>query len=103
MMAEEAFLRTRFGDVFEQWAAATPAFIPKFHAGSPSSSVLLADGAATRIQTHFSYHCRFFPAGRDWRFHRRKTSQIDVRWFAIFVAGFVIFATLRTSRNARIY
>ena len=36
MLAEEAFLRARFGEVFEQWAAFTPAFIPKFHGWRPS-------------------------------------------------------------------
>src|ERR1700733_1076811 len=35
MLAEEAFLRTRFGETFEQWAAVTPAFIPKFHGWKP--------------------------------------------------------------------
>ena len=30
MMAEEAFLRGKYGDEFEQWAAKVPAFIPKW-------------------------------------------------------------------------
>ena len=30
MMAEEAFLRSKYGDEFEQWAAKVPAFIPKW-------------------------------------------------------------------------
>src|SRR5208282_1905094 len=29
MMAEEAFLRERFGQTFEDWAAVTPAFVPR--------------------------------------------------------------------------
>lgn len=29
MLAEEEFLRRRFGEVYERWAAATPAFLPK--------------------------------------------------------------------------
>lgn len=31
MFTEEAFLRQRFGDPFEVWAATTPAFIPRWH------------------------------------------------------------------------
>ncbi len=30
MLAEEVFLRRRFGDEFDRWAAATPAFWPRF-------------------------------------------------------------------------
>ena len=30
MMTEEAFLRSKYGDEFEQWAAKVPAFIPKW-------------------------------------------------------------------------
>ena len=36
MMAEEAFLRNRFGAAFEQWAAVTPAIIPRFGGWKPS-------------------------------------------------------------------
>lgn len=31
MLAEEAFLRARYGDAFEQWAALTPTFVPRPH------------------------------------------------------------------------
>jgi protein-S-isoprenylcysteine O-methyltransferase Ste14 len=31
MFAEEAFLRKRFGDAFEQWAGVTPGIIPRMH------------------------------------------------------------------------
>lgn len=30
MFAEEEFLRRKFGEVYERWASATPAFIPRF-------------------------------------------------------------------------
>ena len=30
MMAEEAFLRSKYGDEFEEWAARVPAFLPKW-------------------------------------------------------------------------
>lgn len=31
MYAEEEFLRERFGETYEDWANATPAFLPRFH------------------------------------------------------------------------
>ena len=37
MFAEEAFLRIRFGEFFEQWASATPAIIPRFSGWKPPS------------------------------------------------------------------
>jgi hypothetical protein len=30
MLAEEAFLRSKYGDEFEEWAARVPAFLPKW-------------------------------------------------------------------------
>src|SRR5580658_525326 len=36
IMAEEAFLREKFGKTFEQWAEKTPSFIPKFPLWNPS-------------------------------------------------------------------
>jgi protein-S-isoprenylcysteine O-methyltransferase Ste14 len=35
MMAEEAFLRSKYGDEFEEWAAKVPAFIPKWSLYEP--------------------------------------------------------------------
>jgi hypothetical protein len=35
MLAEEAFLRQRFGLTFESWAASTPAFIPQLRRWTP--------------------------------------------------------------------
>ena len=30
MFAEESFLRQKFGETYQQWAATTPAFLPRF-------------------------------------------------------------------------
>ena len=35
MMTEEAFLRSKYGDEFEQWAAKVPAFLPKWSLYEP--------------------------------------------------------------------
>jgi len=35
MMAEEAFLRSKYGDEFEEWAARVPAFLPKWSLYEP--------------------------------------------------------------------
>jgi protein-S-isoprenylcysteine O-methyltransferase Ste14 len=36
MFAEEEFLESRFGDQFQQWASATPAFIPRVSLWQPA-------------------------------------------------------------------
>jgi len=36
MLAEEAFLRKKFGEKFERWARATPAFFPRVHQWRPA-------------------------------------------------------------------
>ena len=37
MLAEEVFLRERFGETFESWAAVTPAFAPRLRGWKPSA------------------------------------------------------------------
>jgi len=100
MMAEEAFLRTRFGDVFEQWAAATPAFIPKFHGWKPFKVPFCWRTVLQReYNAFFLIIAVFFLLDVIGDSIVERRLKIDVRWFAIFVAGFVIFATLRTLKK----
>ena len=37
MLAEESFLRDKFGDDFESWAARTPAILPRVHGYTPAA------------------------------------------------------------------
>ncbi len=60
MFAEEAYLRSQFGEEFEQWAARVPAFIPKFRLFEPgnlqfSFKTFLRREYATLFSTVFSF------------------------------------------------
>jgi protein-S-isoprenylcysteine O-methyltransferase Ste14 len=100
MLAEEAFLRSRFGGRFEEWAAVTPAVIPKWHGWKPFQvpfcwrTVLQREyNAFFLIVTVFFLLDLIGDSIVEGRF------KIDVRWFTLFVGGFVIFATLRTLKK----
>ena len=57
MLAEEAFLRRRFGERYEEWAARTPAFIPRLSSwtspslSSPSTTLSTSASAETHSTT----------------------------------------------------
>src|SRR5208282_240126 len=100
MLAEEAFLRARFGAVFEQWAAATPAFIPRFHGWKPSPVPFCVRTVLQREYNAFFLIIAVFfllDLVGDSIVERRFAA--DPVWFAILICGFVIFATLRTLKK----
>jgi len=99
MLAEEAFLRGRFGETFEKWAAATPAFIPRFRGWKPSPVPFCWRTVAQREYNAFFLILSVFflfdligdsIAENNWQMDAGKWA-----WFAVFLAGFLIFAVLR--------
>jgi protein-S-isoprenylcysteine O-methyltransferase Ste14 len=100
MMAEEAFLRSRFNGAFERWAAETPAFIPKFH-GWRRSPIRFC----WRTVLQREYNAFFLIIGVFFLLDLIGDSIIERRfkfdpiWFSILIIGFVIFATLRTLKK----
>ena len=100
MLAEEAFLRARFGAVFEQWAAATPAFIPRFGGWRPSPVPFCWRTVLQReYNAFFLIIAVFFLLDLIGDSIAEKRFKIDARWLGIFIGGFVIFATLRTLKK----
>ena len=100
MLAEEAFLRQRFGETFEKWAAQTPAFIPKFR-GWKSSSVRFCwrTVAQREYNAFFLIISVFFLFDLIGDSIAEKNWHVDWYWFGIFIGGFVIFAVLRTLKK----
>jgi protein-S-isoprenylcysteine O-methyltransferase Ste14 len=100
MMAEEAFLRTRFPTDFEKWAAVTPAFIPKLSGWKPSPVPF-----CWRTVLQREYNAFFLIIGVFFLLDLIGDSiteghfKVDPGWFCILVGGFVIFATLRTLKK----
>jgi protein-S-isoprenylcysteine O-methyltransferase Ste14 len=96
MMAEEAFLREKFGDRFEQWADATPAFIPKFHGWKPAALPFCWRTVLQReYNAFFLIVAVFFLLDLIGDSVAERQFKLDVSWFVIFLCSFVIFSTLR--------
>jgi protein-S-isoprenylcysteine O-methyltransferase Ste14 len=100
MLAEESFLRQRFGEAFEKWAAETPAFIPKTHGWKPSAVPFCWRTVAQREYNAFLMILSVFflfdligdsVADNNWH--------ISWAWFGVFLGGFFIFAVLRTLKK----
>jgi protein-S-isoprenylcysteine O-methyltransferase Ste14 len=100
MLAEEAFLRQRFGETFEKWSAQTPAFIPKFRGWNPSPVPFCWRTVAQR-----EYNAFFLIIAVFFLFDSIGDSIVERRWhiswvwFGVFVAGFLIFAVLRSLKK----
>jgi protein-S-isoprenylcysteine O-methyltransferase Ste14 len=96
MLAEEAFLRQRFGDVFEQWSRGTPAFIPKFHHWKPSLVPFCWRTVAQReYNAFFLIISVFFLLDFIGDSIAEKNLHLDYVWFGVLLLGFLIFAILR--------
>lgn len=100
MMAEEAFLRSRFGAEFEGWAAVTPAFLPKFHGWKPFNLPF-----CWRTVLQREYNAFFLIIGVFFLLDLIGDSiaegrfKVDPWWLSVFASGFVIFTTLRTLKK----
>ncbi len=96
MLAEEAFLSARFGAEFEQWAAVTPAIIPKLHGWKPFEIRFCWRTVLQReYNAFFLIITLFFLLSLIGDSIVEKRFKIDVWWLSIFSSGFIIFATLR--------
>jgi len=100
MFAEEKFLGERFGQDFEQWAAGTPAFLPRFRGWVPPSKSFCWRTALRREYTGL-----LLVAGGFASLHVLADSlveghlQIDRQWAGVFISAIVIYLLLRTLKK----
>lgn len=100
MLAEEAFLLKRFDGEFEEWSAATPAFIPRFRNWRPFSLPFCWRTVLQReYNAFFLIIAVFFLLDLIGDSIVEGHFKIDFGWLAILIVGFVIFATLRTLKK----
>ncbi len=100
MLAEEAFLRERFGDAFETWAAETPAFIPRLRGWKPSAVTFCWRTVLQREYNAFILIIGvFFVFDLIGDCFAEKRWHLNYGWFSLFLACFVVFATLRTLKK----
>jgi hypothetical protein len=95
MLAEEAYLREKFGETFERWSAQTLAFIPKFRGWMPSPvSFCWRTVAQREYNAFFLIITVFFLLDLIGDSIAERRFQVDTGWFATFIVGFFIFAIL---------
>lgn len=100
MLAEEAFLRQRFGDTFEKWAKVTPAFIPKLRGWKPSVVPFCWRTVAQReYNAFFMIISVFFLFDLIGDSVVERSIHLDYIWFGVFLGGFFIFAVLRALKK----
>lgn len=96
MFAEEEFLRRKFGDEYVEWAAKTPAFIPKFSNWKPwemefSWKKVLGKEyagffAIIAVFTLLDFLSELFSDGH---------ASLDFSWGLIFISGAMVYVVLR--------
>jgi protein-S-isoprenylcysteine O-methyltransferase Ste14 len=96
IMAEEAFLRERFGKTFEQWAERTPGFIPKFSLWTPPSYSFSWPTVFAREYNAFFVITTSFSI-TDLVFESMAAGKLsmDPFWMGSLIAGVLVFTLLR--------
>lgn len=100
MFAEEEFLRSKFGKLFEQWASRTPAFTPSFKNWVPASLPFSWRNVLKREYSGFFAIIAAFTILEvvgdvvvEGRF------VFDQMWAIIFAIGLTIYLVLRTLKK----
>jgi len=100
MFAEEAFLRLRFGESFERWAAVTPAILPKLWGWRQPSLAFSWRTVLRREHTGFFHVIATFSILdliSDWLAEGRLW--IDWPWVVLFALGAMVYVVLRTLKK----
>ena len=93
---EEGFLREKFGDVFMQWAAVTPAIIPQFKNWQPPSLPFSWKSAIVReYGTFFAIITTFTVLELLGGLFNYGKLRIDVIWVKLFIFSAVLYLTIR--------
>ncbi|MBI5050204.1 MAG: DUF1295 domain-containing protein [Nitrospirae bacterium] len=94
MIVEEEFLRRKFGNVYVDWSEKTPAFLPRFRNWQkPELPFSFKAVAAREYTTLFVIIASFsFMEITGDIFVK---SELDSAWAAVFIAGFMLYSTLR--------
>ncbi|KZC22664.1 hypothetical protein RHOFW104T7_17815 [Rhodanobacter thiooxydans] len=102
MLAEEAFLREKYGEPYLRWAAATPALVPHFGNYQPAAMPFSFRTVLQREYPSFFATVAAFTLIEwvgDWL--GRHVFDHNPGWTAFFLAGFVIWLALRTLKKRR--
>lgn len=96
MYAEEAFLRRKFGEEYLNWAAVTPAFIPRIsHYRSPNLPFSLRNVLRREYNGFFALVISMFIVELygEWRLNQRL--ELDLHWAILMGVAFNLWMLLR--------
>jgi protein-S-isoprenylcysteine O-methyltransferase Ste14 len=100
IFAEEKFLREKFGTTFMDWAAITPAIIPRGqHWRPPELSFSWKSALKREYSSFFAAITSFTVIAIIRDSLQTGTIFLDKTWLAIFTFGLVIYLTLRTLKK----
>ena len=98
--AEEAFLRRTYGAAFDEWAAVTPAIVPRWSRWRPPSLPFCWRSVLRREYVGFLAICLTFAGtdfALDWLVEGRP--RWDLGWAIVSLIGVLTYAVLRTLRR----
>jgi protein-S-isoprenylcysteine O-methyltransferase Ste14 len=100
MFAEEEFLRRKFGDVYLQWAASTPAFIPRLRRWKTANLPFSLRTVLRREYPGlFGIIASFYALNVYERLALQRQEGVEPLWTGIFLAGLAVFLVLRTLKR----
>jgi len=100
MFAEEAYLRGKFGEPFEQWAARTPAVFPAFSHWRPADLPFSLSNVLRReYNNFFGIVFSLFLIKSVGAYFSRGSFFPTPIWCGFFAAGFLIWIVLRTVKR----
>lgn len=105
ILAEESFLQRKFGDVYLDWAARTPAFFPNFRLWRRSALSFSTRSALRREYNCFFLIVVFFTANEmayDLLFEGERLGvwlAEEFTWIVFFGVGAAVFLCLRTLKR----
>lgn len=100
IFAEEAFLREKFGDAFENWMNETPAYIPNFKRWvSPNLPFSFKHVLKREYSGFFGIIATFTLLEVIGDIVVTGKIEIDLMWIIIFTIGLITYITLRTLRK----
>lgn len=100
MLAEEEFLRRKYGDIYEEWANRTPAFLPACSKWQKPELSFSFRNVLKREYTAFFEICLVFPVlDLAAQYIIRGEYHLNWFWFAFLAVGFMVYLTLRTLKK----
>jgi hypothetical protein len=94
IIAEEEFLRRKFGDLYLEWLGKTPAFLPRFRNWQKPELPFSFKAVAAREYTTLFVIIASFSL-MDITGDIFVEGKLDLAWAAVFIADFILYSTLR--------